>query len=175
MAKANSEPPPVIYVDTCVFVDLLTQEETPHPVTGEPRWKSAKALLEAVSDGRVVLGTSSLVDAEVGHFAALRDCGQPFLDQVRGWLDAPPPRTHYADVDRLVARDASRLHKAWKPYAAPGKKMNAADAVHLAAAVRLGCDHLMTHDEGFPLGQTVDGVKVGRTEMVWHPTLFTDD
>ena len=129
-------------------------------------------MLDAVSDGRVMLATSSLVEAEVGHFAALRDNGHPFLDQVRLVEHHP---SHSLRDDRLVARDATRLHKAWRPYAASGKKMNAADAVHLAAAVRLGCDHLMTHDEGFPLGQTVDGVKVGRTEMVWHPTLFTDN
>lgn len=172
MAKPKREPPPVIYVDTCVYLDLLTQEPTPHPVTAETRWQGAKSLLDAVKDGRVVLGTSALVEAELGCFTALHKDGQVLLEEVRGWLDAPGAR--YSDVDRVVARDAARLQKAWRQYAAPGKKMSAADAVHLASAVRLGCDHLMTHDEGFPLGQTVDGVKVGRPETVWQPSLFTD-
>lgn len=170
--KTKPEPSPVIYVDSCVFVDLLVENTTPHPVTKEPRWKGAKALFDAVNDGRVILGTSAMVDAEVGRFSVLRDGGEAFLEEVRGWFDAPA--TRYADVDRLVARDAAQLHKAWRQYAAQGKSMNGADAVHLAAAVRLGCDHLMTYDGGFPLGQTVDGVKVGYTEVVWTPTMFDD-
>ena len=170
--KAKPEPPPVIYADTCVFLDLFTHNETPHPVTGEPRWKIAKALLDAVNDSRVVLGTSALVDAELGCFAALDDDGLVLMDQVRGWMDASA--TRYADVDRVVAREAARLQKTWREYAATGKKMSGADAVHLAAAVRLGCGYLMTHDEGFPLGQTVDGVRVRHPELVWTPTMFDD-
>lgn len=174
MAKAKSELPPVIYVDTCVYIDVLTQEPTLHPETEEPRWKSAKALLDAVNDGRVVLATSSLVDAEVGSFATLRDDGDTFLKKVRGWFDAPPPGTRYVEIDRMIARDAERLQKAWRPHAAPGKKMNGADAVHLAASVRLKCDYLMTGDGGFPVGHTVDGVKVRYAESVWPQTIFDE-
>ncbi|OBB33067.1 hypothetical protein A5792_11605 [Mycolicibacterium peregrinum] len=172
MAKAKQVASPVIYVDTCVFLDVLTEEKTPHPETAEPRWKSAKALLDAVGDGRVVLATSSLVDAEVGSFATLRDDGPGFLDKVRAWFDAPPPGTRYTEVDRVIARDAERLQRAWRQYAAPGKKMNGADAVHLAASVRLKCDYLMTGDGGFPVGQTIDGVKVRYAEVVWPQTIF---
>ena len=62
MAKPE---PPRIYVDTCVYLDLVTQEQTPHPDTGEPRWKSAKALFDAVNDDRVVLAASALIEALV--------------------------------------------------------------------------------------------------------------
>ena len=173
MAKAKSVTPLVIYVDSCVFIDLLTEDTTPHPETGEPRWKSAKALLDAVNDSRVVLGTSALVDAEVGRFATLRDDGDTFLKKVRGWFDAPD--TRYAEVDRILARDAARLAKQWRTFAKPGKKMKGYDAVHLAASVRLKCDYLMTGDGGFPVGQTVDGVKVRYAEVVWPQTIFDDE
>ncbi|MFL0240817.1 type II toxin-antitoxin system VapC family toxin [Mycobacterium sp. SMC-17] len=170
MAKRKGESPPLIYVDTCVYLDLLTQEPLPHPRTSDPRWKAAKELLDAVNDGRVTLGTSALVDAEVGRFAAQRDDGETFLKKVRGWFDARDCK--YTDVDRVLARDAARLAKEWRDYAEARKKMKGADAMHLAAAIRLGCDYLMTGDGGFPVGQTVEGVKVSYTEVVWQQTIF---
>lgn len=171
MARRKADAPPVIYVDTCVYLDLLTQEKQPHPTTSDPRWKSAKALLDAVNDGRVTLGTSALVDAEVGRFAAQKDGGETFLKKVRGWFDARDCK--YTDVDRLLARDAARLAREWRDFAAkPGKKMKGADAMHLAAAIRLGCSYLMTADGGFPVGHTVEGVKVSYTEVVWQQTIF---
>lgn len=57
----------------------------------------------------------------------------------------------------------------------PTKKMGAADALHLAAAVRLGCDFLMTHDGGFPHGHAVHGVQVIRPQIVWQETLWSSE
>jgi predicted nucleic acid-binding protein len=76
-------------------------------------------------------------------------------------------------VDRFLARDAGQLAKAWHPKRADKKKsLGGADATHLAAAVRLDCDYLMTHDEGFPLGHTVNGVQVVRPKVVWPEHLL---
>jgi len=52
--------PARIYLDTCVYLDLLTRNKTAHKDTGEPRWQVAKALFDAVNDDRVVLAASSL-------------------------------------------------------------------------------------------------------------------
>ncbi len=171
-AKVKGDLPPLIYVDTCVWVDLLAKRDAADPDTGEPRWKSAKALFDAIDDGRVILGASSLLDAEVSCFSLIRDAGQEVNDKVRGWLDAPT--TKYTDVDRFLARDAARLSRILKDLNPQAKQPEAADAVHLAAAIRLRCDYLMTHDGGFPIGETVEGVQIGRTQKVWEATLLDD-
>jgi predicted nucleic acid-binding protein len=168
-AKAKDDPPPLIYVDTCVYLDLLTKRETPHADTGEPRWRSAKALFDAINDGRVTLAASALVEAEVGCFSLIRDGGQAIQDQLRGWFDALS--TKYAEVDRFMARQAARLSKVLQQQDPQAKQLRGADGIHLAAAIRLGCDYLMTHDAGFPLGQKVEGVEIRRTETVWVATL----
>lgn len=155
-----------IYVDTCVYLDLLTMNPTAHKETQEPRWKVAKALFDAVNDDRVRLAASSLIDAEVCCAGTVRNGSQSILDQVRGWFTAEG--TDWTDVDRFLARDAMRLARLWHPHRADkGKRLGGADATHLAAAVRLRCDYLMTHDEAFPLGEKVDGVQVIRPTEVW--------
>jgi len=168
---ADARPPVRIYVDTCVYLDLLTGNKEPHTETSEPRWKSAKALFDAVNDDRVILGASALIEAEVQCVAAVRDGTQPILEQVRGWFTAEA--TLWTDVDRFLAREAVRLARAWHPSRADqAKKLGGADATHLAAAVRLRCDYLMTNDGGFPIGQEVEGVKVMRPSEVWPKHLF---
>lgn len=168
MAKTE---PVVIYVDTSVYLDLLTQNATPHKDTGEPRWKSARALFDAVNDDRIALAASALIEAEVNCAGAVRDGSQPVLDQVRGWFTAES--TRWADVDRFLAREAADIARQWHPQRADKtKRLGGADAIHLAAAVRLACGYLMTHDEGFPLGHNVNGVKILRPTVVWDPHLL---
>ncbi len=162
-----------IYVDTCVYLDLLTANTEPHADTGEPRWKSAKALFDAVNDGRVILAASALIEAEVQCVGAVRDGTEPVLTQVRGWFTAEA--TEWTDVDRFLAREAAKLARVWHPQRADkGKRLGGADATHLAAAIRLGCDYLMTTDGGFPLGQEVNGVRVVRPTEVWPKHLLDD-
>lgn len=146
MSRASPAPP--IYVDTCVYLDLLTANPTAHADTGEPRWKSAKALFDAVNDDRVTLAASALIEAEVQCVGAVRDGTQPVLEHVRGWFTAEA--TQWTDVDRFLAREAVRLARGWHPHRSnQSKKLGgAADATHLAAAVRLECDYLMTNDGG---------------------------
>ena len=56
-------------------------------------------------------------------------------------------------MDRILARETVRLAGEWhNKRADTGKRLGGADATHLAAAVRLGCDYLMTTDGGFPIG-----------------------
>ncbi len=112
------------------------------------------------------LAASSLIDAEVSCAGAVRNGGSGVVQKVRGWFTAAS--TEWADVDRFLARDAWQLAKTWHSKRADKKKrLGGADATHLAAAVRLGCYYLMTHDEGFPLGHTVNGVQVVRPKVVW--------
>lgn len=173
MPKAPPPPPPRIYVDTSVYLDLLTENVTPHADTGEPRWKSAKALFDAVNDDRVILAASALIEAEVQCVGAVRDGTEATLEMVGGWFTAES--TEWTDVDRFLARDAVRLARTWNSQRADrNKRLGGADATHLAAAVRLGSDYLMTNDGGFPLGHQVEGVKVERPTQVWSRQLFDE-
>lgn len=157
---------PLIYADTCVYLDLLTMNKEPHKESGEARWLSAKQLFDAVNDDRVRLAASPLLDAEVACAGAVRDGRGAVLQLVRGWFDAEA--TVWTEVDRHLARQAGQLAKGWHQHRAERtKRLGGADATHLAAAVRMGCDYLMTHDEGFPIGQTVSGVQVIRPRVVW--------
>jgi predicted nucleic acid-binding protein len=167
------EPPPVIYVDSLVYFDLLAKNREKHPDTERPRWESAKAVFDAINDDRVILAASALIEAEVNCLAPVRDGKQAVHELVRGWFTAAS--TKWTDVDRFLSRQAADLARQWHPHRAnPDKKLGGADAIHLAAAIRLGCDYLMTHDEAFPLGHTVNSVLVIRPAEVWPRTLLDE-
>ena len=162
----------MVYVDTNVYFDLLGRNREKHKETQQPRWEIAKAVFEAVNDDRVVLAASALVEAEVNCLAVVRDGVERVHEQVRGWFTAPA--TRWTDVDRFLARDAAEIAQRYHQFAVEGKKLGGADATHLAAAARLGCTHLMTHDEGFPLGHVVNGVHVVRPAEVWPRDLLDE-
>lgn len=126
-----------------------------------------------MNDDRVVLAASALIEAEVQCVGAVRDGTDPILEQVRGWFTAEA--TQWTDVDRFLAREAARLARSWHDRRADAKRrMGGADATHPAAAIRLGCDYLMTNDGGFPIGHNVEDVQVTRPAEVWPKHLLDD-
>lgn len=167
MPKAK---PPLVYVDSCVYLDLVTKNKAKHATTGDERWRSARTLFDAVNDDDVVLASSPLVEAEVCCNGESRKDSERIRRLLSGWFTSRS--THWVEIDRHLAREALRLVNAWQGKGDAGKRMSPADALHLAAAVRLGADHLMTHDGGFPHGHTVDGVLVNRPAVVWPESLL---
>lgn len=161
---------PLIYVDSCVYLDLITRNKEPHADTGEERWRSAKGLFDAVNEDDVRLASSSLIEAEVGCNGEARRAKQEIRDRLAGWFTARS--TEWVEIDRYLAREAVRLTNTWQGKGERGKRMSAADALHLAAALRLEADYLMTHDGGFPLGHRVDGMLVTRPLVVWQESLL---
>lgn len=162
---------PVVYADSCVYIDLVVKNEVAHKETGEPRWYSAKEFFEAVNQDRVRLAASALIEAEVCCHGEARKEYERVRDLLNGWFIAAS--TSWTDVDRFLARDAARLarehaHKRLRR----DRSFGAADATHLAAAIRLECDYLMTQDEGFPIGHTIEGVEIIRPRAVWPATLM---
>lgn len=160
---------PTVYVDSCVYIDLITKNKDTHADTGEARWKSAQALFDAVNENDIILASSSLVEAEVGCNGEARKDKQHIRDLLSGWFTARS--TEWVEIDRYLAREAIRLTNTWQGKG-DGKKMSAADALHLAAAIRLDADYFMTHDKGFPIGQNVEGVQVVRPDVVWQESLL---
>ena len=161
---------PLVYVDSDVYLDLLMRNETPHADNGEPRWRIAKTLFDAVNADQVRLASSALVEAEVCCNGEARRDSERIRDLLRGWFTAPG--TAWTDIDRYLARQAVDVMNKHRGQALGPKKIGSADALHLAAAVRLGCDFFMTHDTGYPHGQSVHTVQVLRPQVVWPETLW---
>ena len=171
MVRFKPSVPPLVYADANVYVDLITEEKTPHAVTGEERWKSAKELFDAVNQDRVRLAASALIEAEVCCNGSARANDQRVRDLLKGWFTASA--TVWTDVDRFLAREAAELSRNHASKREDkGRSFGGADATHMAAAIRLGCNYLVTHDGGFPIGHTIEGVEVIRPHQVWEPDLF---
>lgn len=159
---------PLVYVDSCVFLDLVMKSRDRHADTGKERWRSAKALFDAVNENDVRLASSSLVEAEVCCNGEARKDKQRVRDLLSGWFTARS--TEWVEIDRYLAREAVRLTNVWQGQGEG--HLSAADALHLAAALRLGADYFMTHDKGFPIGHRVDGMLVTRPKVVWQESLL---
>jgi predicted nucleic acid-binding protein len=167
------EKPPLIYGDACVYLDLITRNENPHQDTGEPRWRIAQSLFQAVDSGQVRLAASALIEAEVlcnGATQARRERSERVASRLRTWFSSP--ETLWVDMDRLVAREAARLAGEYAHLREGQKRFSAADAMHLAAALRAQCNYLITHDKGYPANQVIEGLTVCRPKVVWPETLF---
>lgn len=163
--------PPLIYVDSCVYLDLIMRNShDKHADTGEERWLSARAVFDAVNEDDVRLASSSLIEAEVCCNGEARKDKQRIRDLLSGWFTARS--TEWAEIDRFLAREAVRLVGIWQGKGQEKKRLSAADALHLAAAIHLGADYFMTHDAGFPIGQRVEGVLVTRPDVVWQESLL---
>ena len=162
---------PLVYVDSCVYVDLVMRNGDLHADTGEERWRSAKAVFDAVNENDIRLASSPLVEAEVCCNGEARKDKQRIRDLLAGWFTSRS--TEWVEVDRYLAREAVRLTTIWQGHGEGVNRLSAADALHLAAALRLGADYLMTHDRAFPIGQRIDGkTLVTRAEVVWQESLL---
>jgi predicted nucleic acid-binding protein len=163
-------PTPLIYVDSDVYLDLVKRSTDPHPETGEERWRMAKRLFDAVNQDQVRLASSALIEAEVCCNGLSRKNSARVRELLRGWFTAPA--TVWTDADRYLARAAVIIMNDHRDKGLKATKMSSADAVHLAAAIRLEADYFMSYDNGFPHGHTVEGVRVQHPNVVWQETLF---
>jgi predicted nucleic acid-binding protein len=173
-SRSSPPPAPLIFVDTDIYIDLITKSSDLHRDTGQERWRSAKELFDAINADRARLASSALIEAEVLCNGESRRDSERVRGLLRGWFNAPS--TVWTDVDRFLARDAAKLAERYAHLRddSGSKGLRGADATHLAAAIRLGCGYLMTHDRGFPIGHTIDGVQVIRPQAVWPLSLLDE-
>jgi predicted nucleic acid-binding protein len=167
---------PRIYSDADVYLDLVTRNKELNKGNGEPRWKSAQILFEGIAAGRATMVASALSEAEVllnGKTQERRARSQRVDEKLRTWFSSPS--TIWVDIDRFLVRDAERLRVEYGPLRVGSRPFGPRDGLHFAAALRAKCDYFMTHDEGFPIGQVIEGMQVVRPHVVWQEMLFDED
>lgn len=167
---------PLIYLDACIYLDLITRNNQLQVGTERPRWKSAKIVFDALAADQVKLAASALLEAEVlcnGETRARSERSEQVRNQLHSWFVSH--RTHWVDIDRFLTQQAIALRQEYGHLRQEGERpFSAADALHLAAAVRLKCDYFMSQDDSFPYDQTIDKTRIIRPDFVWQPGLFDD-
>lgn len=147
-----------------MYLSVIKRDADP-VADGTPRWQVARSLFAAAERGDLLILASTLVQAEVVGNGEVRAKPPDSRAQrlVSDWFLAD--YIEWCDVDLLITRRVSDLSDQYG--------LRGADAVHLATAIRLRADYLISNDNGFSAchGQPIDGVQVIKPEVVWQETL----
>jgi predicted nucleic acid-binding protein len=154
------------YVDSNVYIALLkgTKKE---PVKAE----LAAEILHLAETGQFNVYASTFIEAEVikapGETSPLTPGQESTIATYfeNDWIV-------WLEVDRLIAQEARRVARDFG--------MKPPDAVHVATALKAGCDQFLTWDEKLhknePNGRVVDGVTICEPHLTGRPArLWVDD
>lgn len=142
------------YLDSSVYISAIKGEGA-EPGRGE---LSAR-ILDLGQRGECIVVGSVFVYAEV-----IKDRGQPRLtEEQEEKIDRFLGQEFitWVEVDFPLAKKARGL--------ARDLGLKPVDAVHLATAIRAGCDQLLAWDSDFEVGATVEGVLLTEPHLDWLP------
>jgi predicted nucleic acid-binding protein len=111
----------ILYVETSAAAKLLVDE---------PASSRLAAWLDDAVDADDALLSSSLLETELRRLAVRVDLTQTAVTQLLERFDL-------VETDRSLYREAGLL---------PGRHLRSLDALHLAAALRVGADVMVTYD-----------------------------
>ena len=151
---------PRIYADSCIWISLITYDR--EIFDGRQRWQIGQSLLRAVDRRDAVALASALVEIEVLRHPESKQRDREHVRLIRSLFASD--LVEWADVDRLVVREAAELSDQYP-------RMASADLVHMATAIRQHADYLITNDRGFPHGDTIKGVQIISPSVVWQEEL----
>ncbi|HUZ09665.1 MAG TPA: PIN domain-containing protein [Acidimicrobiales bacterium] len=143
------------FLDTSVFLAAINNEQ--QAAEGSVRAEVAAQIFKAAERKEIDLFSSSLVAAEIIYkkgSLTLSEESEPAIDEYLNNSHRPL----WVDVDYSLAVDARKIVRR--------NGLQAADALHLAAAVRAGSDILLRWDRKFNALTTIDGVRV--TDPYWY-------
>lgn len=154
-----------VYLDSCVYLDDILGDNP-------DRLDVSRTLLERAQLGVYRLVASTLVYAEVAGNGPYREMHGTARLHAEQKIDAffEQGLIRYVEVDLLVARKGRDLSRRCG--------LRGPDAVHLASAIRAGCDAFMTwnsKDFGRLYGQQVEGVLVVEPHLWGQEELFGGD
>ena len=151
--------PKRVYWDACAFIALANAEDE--------RVSHLEALMDAADKGEVEIHTSEISVVEVAFIAEeVSDETAKVPEDASERLDAfwtPPSPVRRSEINALVTREARRLIRAAKGSV---KKLQAADAIHLATAKRLGVEEFHTYEETSRLTQWAELIGIPVLEPV---------
>ena len=152
------------YLESSVFIALIKGEV----VDSVDRGEIAQHIMDDASTGRWPVFSSTFTLAEV-----IKDRRRPMLtpDEEKRISDFfKHDYIKLVTLDREVAELARKFARVYN--------LRPADAVHLASAVKVKAEELLTWDSGnFPINQTVEGVAIklpywfGQTTMSWSSSV----
>lgn len=111
----------IFYIETSAAAKLLVEE---------PASRRLAARLDAAVDQGDTLASSMLLETELRRFALHVELAQTAVTHLLERFDL-------VETDRSLYREAGLL---------PGRHLRSLDALHLAAALRLGADVMATYD-----------------------------
>lgn len=112
----------IVYVETSAAAKL---------VFNEPETAALKVQLDDLSRGEIPLFSSVLLETELRRAATREGAPQQVVTEVLDRLDI-------IDLDRSIYVVAGLL---------PGENLRSLDALHIAAALRIGADLMVSYDE----------------------------
>jgi len=152
-----------VYADSCMYLSVIKRDAD--LIGDRPRWQISRSLFRAAERGDVMVLASNLVQVEVMGHGDVRNATpeSTSAELVRNWFLAE--WMEWCDLDRVITRKVADLSRDFH--------LRGADAVHLASAIRLHADYLMSNDKGFrdALGKTIEGVQVVTPQILWQETL----
>jgi uncharacterized protein len=111
----------ILYVETSAAAKLLVDE---------PASSRLAARLDAAVDADDPILSSTLLETELRRLALRAELAQSAVTQLLARFDL-------VETDRSLYREAGLL---------PGRHLRSLDALHLAAALRVGADIMVTYD-----------------------------
>lgn len=150
------------YLDANVYISAIKGPG------GEPAgWaETSQAILQLAEDGAFQVYASTLIHAEVIKVPGTE---KPLTEQEEATIERYLEREFivWLDVDLLVARDARRLSRA--------HGLKPPDAIHVATAIRAGCDQLLTWDEKLHKSErTIDSIVICEPHLTGRQTTLFD-
>ena len=122
------------YLDACVFIGWIKGEV----VNGVERGKIASRILKSASKGAFNIYTSTLTLAETHKHKGLSELTEAEDNRILTFFEND--YVLLIDVDRNIGEQANKLCREYS--------LKPNDAIHLACALRAGCDRLLTWDDG---------------------------
>lgn len=138
------------YIDACAWVGWISREVR----EGIDRWRVLEHILRHARNGLYKISISAAMLAEVHKVNGAATLSDEQSNQILAYFEGE--HIQIIDVDRWIGEEAHKLCRQYslKPF----------DAIHIASALRAGCDYFLTWDDKV-LKCSVSGIIIEQPQM----------